>query len=106
MNLGCKSEEREMDDMIVPSSHDKQLKYYPDNDCLEKLTPRLGIWALLGASAHTYLHPFETDSSLWQEMVSLWQPMASGSLEATVLWRSLKIISFPLLEYKEWPSCN
>ena len=56
MNLGCKSEEREVDSMIVPSSHDKQLKCDPDNDCLEKLTPRLGIWALLGASAHTYLH--------------------------------------------------
>lgn len=53
MNLGCKSEEREVDGMMVPSSHDKQLKCYPDNDCLEKLTPRLGIWALLGASAHT-----------------------------------------------------
>lgn len=90
MNLGCKSEEREVDDMIVPSSHDKQLKYYPDNDCLEKLIPRLGIWALLGASAHTYLHPFETDSSLWQEMVSLWQPMTSGSLRPQFFGGPLK----------------
>lgn len=57
---------------------------------------------------HTYIHlkqihPWVKNQKL-VEMVSLWQTMTSGSLEATVLWRSLKIISFPLLEYKEWPS--
>lgn len=112
INLGCKSEEREVDGLTFPSSHDfpnKQLKCYSDHDCLEKLTPKVRDMDLIRSlCTHTYIHlkqihPWGKNQKL-VEMVSLWQTMTSGFLEATVLWRSLKIISFPLLEYKEWPS--